>query len=562
MQSYEKKSNFASKLCKFFIMMKKITFLIASLLMLVSIKLNAQNERVLLFECFTNTSCGPCAQYNPALDALISNNGDRVAAIKYHMNWPGANDPMYLHNTADNNSRKGVYNVNSVPHTVVDGIRYAGNPASLNQNMVNNWLPIESPLEMRLRCDVDEATNTVTVHVMGRASTDISGTSKLYVGVIEKEIHYTSAPGNNGERDFYSVMKKLLPAASGTPLGNLVAGDYFAYSFTWEMANVYNVNMIDAIAWVQNPDTKEVHQACKSSQSIVPFYDYEAAITELSNVKSMNCSGLAEPKVAMMNYGIQTLTNVELEVLINDEVAKTVEWTGNLGLLESTTVELGEVAFAVQDDNNLTVRIVSVNGSDDEGPKNNMVSTTFEGSPENSNVTIKLTVKTDANPQELTWRLTNLTTGEMVQEGGPYEQSSHTYTETLNVVDDGCYDFTIYDAGGDGIVNNGMYYVKAGSKTLFHGTTFGDSESNEFSYGAISGVEEALDELIRIFPNPTSGLINIVCQGEQTVAVYNLTGQCVYTGVAEGQLQIDLSSCGAGVYAVKVGDKAWRTVVK
>jgi hypothetical protein len=191
-----------------------------------------------------------------------------------------------------------------------------------------------------------------------------------------------------------------------------------------------------------------------------------------------------------------------------------------------------------------------------------MVSTTFDGSPENSNVTIKLTIKTDANPQELTWRLMNLTTGETVQEGGSYDQANHTYNETLNVTDDGCYDFTIYDAGGDGITNNGMYYVKAGSKTLFYGTTFGASDSNEFSYGATSGVEESQDELTRIFPNPTTGLINVVCQGEQTVSVYNLTGQCVYTGIAEGQLQIDLSSFGAGVYAVKVGNKAWRTVVK
>lgn len=557
-----KKIYFCIKICKFFIIMKKTTFLIASLLMLVSIKLNAQNERVLLFECFTNTSCGPCAQYNPGMDALINNNGDRIAAIKYHMNWPGANDPMYLHNQADNNSRKSVYSINSVPYTVVDGVRYTGNTGNVNQNMVNNWLTIESPLEMRLRCDVDEAANTVTVYVMGRASTDISGALKLYVGVLEKEIHYTSAPGSNGERDFYSVMKKLLPSASGTPLGNLAAGDYFAYSFTWEMANVYDANKIDAIAWVQNPDTKEVHQACKSKEPFVPFYDYEAAVNKLSNVKSMNCSGLAEPVVAMVNYGNQTLTNVVFEVLVNDEVVKTVDWTGNLGSLESADVELGEVAFAVLEENNLTVRIVSLNGMPDEGPKNDMASTAFEGSPENSNVTIKLSIKTDANPQELTWRLMNLTTGEMIQEGGPYDQTNHTYNETLNVTDDGCYDFTIYDAGGDGITNNGMYFVKAGSKTLFYGTTFGASESNEFSYGETFGVEETFDETTRIFPNPTTGLINVVCQGEQTVAVYNLTGQCVYTGVAEGQLQIDLSGFGAGVYAVKVGNKAWRTVVK
>lgn len=543
-------------------MMKKTTFLLASLMMLFVLKINAQTERVLLFECFTNTNCGPCAMYNPGLDALINNNGKRVAAIKYHMSWPGANDPMYLHNTTDNNARRSAYGFNTVPHTVVDGVRFAGNPGNLNQNMVNNWLAVESPVEMQLGCDVDEATNTVTVHVMGRALADLTGTPRLYVGVIEKEIHYTTAPGTNGERDFYSVMKKLLPTASGTALGTVVAGDYFAYTFTWEMANVYNTNQIDAIAWVQNPDTKEVFQACKSSDPIVPFYDFEAAARGLSNVKGMNCSGVSEPILTMINNGNETLTSAELEVLVNDEVVKTMEWTGNLGLFEEADIELGLVEFPVLEDNTMEVRIVSVNGTVDQAPQNNVISTSFEGSPEISGATLKLTIRTDANPQETTWRLTNLDTGETIQEGGPYTQSSHTYNEILEVTDDGCYDLTVYDAGGNGFTGAGMFYLKADNNTLFLETSFKYSSSNEFSYRVTTDVAETQDETTCIFPNPTSGLINVVCQGEQAVAVYNLTGQCVYTGVAQGQLQLDLSGFGAGVYAVKVGDKAWRTVVR
>ena len=142
--------------------MKKFTLVMASLLMLFTMRLNAQNQRVLLFECFTNTSCGPCASQNPALDALIHSNPGHIAAIKYHMSWPGANDPMYLHNTGDNNARRSVYEVNSVPHTVVDGIRFGNVPSGLSQSMVNNWLAIESPIEMRLSYEVDAAANTIT----------------------------------------------------------------------------------------------------------------------------------------------------------------------------------------------------------------------------------------------------------------------------------------------------------------------------------------------------------------------------------------------------------------
>ena len=541
--------------------MKRFSFILASLLMLFTLKLNAQNERVLLFECFTNTGCGPCAQQNPALDALIAANADRVAAIKYHMNWPSANDPMYLHNTADNDSRKGVYSVNSVPHTVVDGIRFGSTPGGLSQNMVNNWLTIESPFEMRLSYEVDEAANTITVHVMGRASTAIEGNVRLYVGVIEKEIHFNSAPGPNGERDFYSVMKKLLPTASGTSLGSMEAGDYFAYTFTWELANIYNNDQLDAIAWIQNHGTKEVYQACKSSVSIEPFYANEAMVSDISDVKGTNCSGESHPKVLLTNNGSNALTSAELEVVVNGEMLGAVEWSGNLSTFKSETVDLGEFSFPVEEENTLEVRIKSINGGADEASTNDIVTIDFKGAPENVAKVMKLSIRTDNNPQETTWKVTNLWTGEVVLEGGPYDQANHMFNETLEITGDGCYDFTIYDAGGNGL-EGGVYGLKAGGVTLFSGNTFGFSESNEFSYEVTADVDENLNQSISIYPNPTDGLLNIISQGKQQVSVYNMAGQRVYEGYCEGTLKIDMKRFGCGIYAVKVGNETQRVVVK
>jgi len=543
--------------------MKRLSFVLASLLMLFVLKVNAQNERVLLFECFTNTSCGPCAQQNPALDALIEANSEHVAAIKYHMSWPGSNDPMYLHNTVDNNARKGVYNINAVPHTVVDGIRFSNVPSSLNQNMVNQWLNIESPFEMRLGYEVDQAANTITVHVMGRASTAIEGTVKLYVGVIEKAIHFNSAPGTNGERDFYSVMKKLLPTASGTHIGSVAAGDYFAYTFTWELANIYDMSQLDAIAWLQNQNTKEVYQACKSSQSIEPFYTNEAALSDISNVKSVNCSGEAQPKVVLTNFGSNALTSAEMEISVNGEPLKTVTWNGNLSTFASETIDLGDISFAVETSNALEVRLTSVNGGIDEASMNNLASLNIEGAPETIGKVLKLSIRTDNNPQETTWQVTNLATGQVVLSGGPYETANTMYNETLDITEDGCYDFTIFDAGGDGLTDGqGLYGLKAGGATLFSGGQFGSSESNEFSYEVYVSAEENTVEAACIFPNPTSGIINIVSEGRQNVTIYNMTGQRVFDGQCDGQLQIDMKRFGAGVYAIQVGSETQRVVVK
>lgn len=542
--------------------MKRFTIIIASLLMLLSLQANAQNQRILLLESFTNTGCGPCAAYNPAMDALIANNADKIAAIKYHVNWPSATDPMYLHNTAENGARTSYYGVNSVPHVVIDGNRFNGSPGSINQSTINQLVAMTSPMELCLSYEVDAAANTITVHVMGRVTTDINATCKLYVGVIEKEIHFTSAPGPNGERDFYSVMKKMLPNSGGTAVGTLAANDYFAYTFTWELANIYNMDQLDAIAWVQNTNTKEVYQACKSSQTLVPFYANEASASEVSNMKSVNCSGVAAPKFTLTNNGSNTLTTAALEVLINGETMKTMTWSGSLPTFASEVVDLGEIEFPVEEDNILEVKVVSINGVDDEFPGNNMDTYRFNGAPDIAGKDLKLTIRTDANPQETTWRVTNLATGEIVQEGGPYELPNHKYDEVIVVSGDGCYDFTIFDAGGDGFAGSGLYGIKAGSTTLFSGRVFGESESNEFSYEVVAGTEEVYNVTASIYPNPTSGVVNIVSKGEQNVTIYNIVGQRVFEGVSNGYLQIDMKAYGAGIYAIQVGDTIQKIVVK
>ena len=542
--------------------MKKTTLIVASLLMLFSLKANAQNERMLLLESFTNTGCGPCAAYNPAMDALIAANPDKVAAIKYHVNWPSAADPMYLHNTAENGARTSYYGVNSVPHVVIDGNRYSSNPAQLNQNILNQLQTLESPMEMRLSYEVNEAENTITVHVMGRTSTAVEGNFKLYVGVIEREIHFNSAPGPNGERDFYSVMKKLLPGSGGQSLGSLNSIDsYFAYTYTWELANIYDMSQLDAIAWVQNSVSKEVVQACKSSENMEPFYANEAMLSDISNMKGTNCSGEAKPEVLLTNNGSNALTSVEMEVLVNEKPVKTVEWTGNLPTFGKATVDLGEISFDLEDENTLEVVIVSINGGLDEVPTNDIADYDFKAARQNVAKEMKLSIRTDANPQETTWKVTNLLTGEVVLEGGPYEQANTMHTEILNITSDGCYDFTIYDAGGNGLVG-GVYGLKAGGTTLFSGGTFGFSESNEFSYEVTANVVENFGTGTSIYPNPTTGLMNIVGEGVQNVTIYNMAGQRVFEGQCDGWLQIDMKRFGAGVYAVQVGEETQRIVVK
>ena len=149
-----------------------------------------------------------------------------------------------------------------------------------------------------------------------------------------------------------------------------------------------------------------------------------------------------------------------------------------------------------------------------------------------------------------------------IAEGGPYEDANHNYTEVIEITGDGCYDLTIYDAGGNGFSGSGVYGLKAGSATLFTGKAFGDHESNEFSYEVVASADEASITTTSIYPNPTSGMVSIVCDGEQMVTIYNMAGQRVFDGMSNGYLQIDLKAYGAGIYAIQVGNETQRVVVK
>lgn len=241
---------------------KRFAFVVA-LLTAFALNVHAQNERVMLLESFTNAGCEPCAQQNPALDTLIAANADRVAAIKYHTNWPFSNDPMYLSNPTDIDARTEYYNVVSVPTAIIDGNRYFSTPSNLSQGIIDQLLGIPSPVELYVSLHADTLNNMLGVHVSGIAHNQLVGDIRLFVGIIEKETRFEYPPGPNGEKDFYHVLKKLLPEASGQRIEDLETGIPFNFNFEHELTQHQRLDNLSAVAWIQNRNTKEVYQACK-----------------------------------------------------------------------------------------------------------------------------------------------------------------------------------------------------------------------------------------------------------------------------------------------------------
>ena len=60
-------------------------------------------------------------------------------------------------------------------------------------------------------------------------------------------------------------------------------------------------------------------------------------------------------------------------------------------------------------------------------------------------------------------------------------------------------------------------------------------------------------DLVKLYPNPTSGQLSIEAEEMTTVSVYDLVGQCVMQMPAQdGQVTVDMSPLHNGIYFVKV----------
>lgn len=538
-------------------MKKFLSLLTLSLIIGIGV-INAQNQRTVVLECFTSTTCGPCASANPALDNLINNNADKLIAIKYHVNWPAAGDPMNLHNPGDVSSKVSFYSINAVPYSVGDGT-WVGNSSSVSQAMINQWAAVDSPIDMRMTHYFNAAQDTMFVVVMGRASSAINSNSlKLNISVIEKTMEYASAPGSNGERIFHNVMKKLLPNAAGTSIAAMEAGDYFAYKYSWALANVMNVSELTAVAWLQDGTTKQMIQGCKSSDDVQPFFAKQAKISKLDHTKKTICSSSVNPDIYVTNFGSETINSLAVNVSVNGTSIADLTWQGNIDFGKTAKINFGELNFAdveTLENNEMIFEITQINGAADEyAPGTYRYA--FDEAPVVVNKTLKLSIRTDDEPQNITWDIVKTSNGEVVVSGGPYEEPHKVYSENIELVDDDCYMFTIYDAGGNGMAGgNGLYGIKVGSQTIISGNDFTDKESNEFYFTKNDGVAENIGNDAHIYPNPSNGFITVDVEGMNVLTVYNTTGQMVYNQSINDKTTVDLSKLEKGTYLMVLTTK-------
>jgi hypothetical protein len=142
-------------------------------------------------------------------------------------------------------------------------------------------------------------------------------TSELTVHILAVESHVGTVSGKNGETDFYSVVKTMMPDAGGTTLyKSWQIAEYQYIVHTWNLEHVYDRNELKVVAFIQDEQTREIYQATIDSISL------QTAVEEVPGGADMGTTGFIlypEPasSLAYIRFNEALDQDVQLEIFNN-----------------------------------------------------------------------------------------------------------------------------------------------------------------------------------------------------------------------------------------------------
>ena len=346
------------------------------LVCLFSVAAFGQN-RLVLVEHFTQASCGPCATQNPALKTLLDANNTKVVALKYQTSWPGV-DPMNAANPTEAAARVQYYNVTGVPNSVMDGSG-PGSPGTIvTTSTINNRYNTAAPLNITASHQWTPGYDSIQIGVFvanagtATVASGAAGSLKLHVAVIEEEVNYPSAPGSNGEKDFYQVMRKMVPDASGTTMADSwTAGQTQMFVFKVAAPSyLANLNKVAVVAFIQDNSNKSVLNASRTTaQTIAGLPDI--GVNAFTAATPGLCNGTTTPMVTIKNEGSLAITSASVAYAVNGGTPVTQNWTGSLSAGATAVVSFPQVTLPAGT-NSLVATVSSPNGTGDVNGMNNM----------------------------------------------------------------------------------------------------------------------------------------------------------------------------------------------
>ena len=214
----------------------------------------------------------------------------------------------------------------------------------------------------------------------------------------------------------------------------------FEFTLQQDFSAIGDYNLTSIVSHIN--DEYSANDSLSVVLSKVYFLNAGISLGELEVV----CDDAVEAEVVVSNLGEETINEVEIEVVVNNSTVDVVPFSVNIPFQDEGVVVVS-MDENLQETNNITLNLLSVNGGEDEDLSNNFVNTSL-GLDSNYDL-ITLIINADNYPEETSWKLLN-ESSEVVA-AGYLEDDTEVFTEEICVNYNSCYSLYVYDYYGDGI---------------------------------------------------------------------------------------------------------------
>lgn len=335
-----------------------------------------------------------------------------------------------------------------------------------------------------------------------------------------------------------------------------------------------NLAELELVAFVTETDKKIINAAHGPISYSGLANSLDIAANSLA-VETSVCNGDINPAFKFTNNGSTAVTSAVFSYAINGGATTNYSWTGTAitALDQSPLITLPAIAFTPQNNNTLTINVVSVNGVSDQNATNNTVTKAI---PLTTKIANKLDMSVEFSHDrwgsEAKWTLYEEVSGTVVETDGPWTNLTATgilkQTKSFLVDYNTCYKLVIEDTGGNGVnlgFGVGGYLLKSDITTVHSSDgKFGYGETIFFKTRSDVGINETNLNFseFNLSPNPSANVANLTLtlshSEKVNISVVNNLGQQIFTAnghnmnSGENTYQINTENWVTGIYFVNV----------
>lgn len=367
----------------------------------------SQSTRKVLYEEFTSENDYQWVPGDQLLNTLLLNNFNSIIPIKWPIDLPVAPSPtwsLYQSNKAEFNWRYrsstgstlaaipstlgyGYPSQNTATNTPVNGINtiptgrldgqhqwnfgaITDHPSSLNTNVILAAQSVTTNFRIAMTpsWNPNFTSAVVQVSITSINSFTSIGAFMFRLCLIEREIHFTSPPGNNGQMHFYNMVRKCYPTTvvnnSVTQIGTTLPSIWSpSQTFTFNIncnipAYIKNLSEMAFVGFIQDDGDRQIHQ---SERTLPPSIPNDLSV--VSVIIPVNCNAVFTPSLCINNLGPVSVNAFTATPFIDGIPQPAYIYTSALAANATATITLPSYT-ANYGSHVFSISISNVNGTD------------------------------------------------------------------------------------------------------------------------------------------------------------------------------------------------------